>query len=267
MNGIVMVSSIQKRTIRLDMRVACNKAGIRMEVLNLIMMPETDATMEISVKRIAIQLGKILLLLAPISFILNLTSCKTEESVSVPFYKDAGFTPVWNPTTEQITKLHKIGSFTFTNQYGKRVSNQTFKGKVHLVSFFFTSCPSICPKLTNTMKRVFDNFKGKDDILFLSHSVTPEIDSVRQLYDFAEKNQILSKQWHLVTGNKSEIYNIARKSYFIEEEMGLSKSSGQFLHTENFVLIDQDGHIRGIYNGTLEAEVPRIIDDINFLTH
>lgn len=115
------------------------------------------------------------------------------------------------------------------------------------------------------MKQVFEQFKGNKNVLFLSHSVTPERDSVRKLYEYARRNNILSKQWHLVTGNKSEIYDIARKGYFIEEEMGLSKTTTQFLHTENFVLIDQKGHIRGLYNGTLEAEVPRIIDDINYL--
>lgn len=183
----------------------------------------------------------------------------------VPYYDEATFTPIWNPSEERIQKLHTIAPFNFTDQYGKEVSNSTFKGKNYLVSFFFTSCPGICPKLINTMKLVYENFKGNDNILFLSHSVTPEIDSVSRLYDYAKKNGILSEQWHLITGSKSDIYRIARKSYFIEEEMGLSKSSGQFLHTENFVLIDKNGHIRGIYNGTLEAEVPRITDDINSL--
>ncbi|MBC8051629.1 MAG: SCO family protein [Sphingobacteriaceae bacterium] len=218
---------------------------------------------EISEKRIATLYGKILLLLLLISSSLN--SCKSADEENVPYYNDANFTPFWAPTVEDKANLHKIGAFSFTNQYGREVSNQNFKGKVYLASFFFTSCPSICPKLTNTMKMVFDNFKGNKNVLFLSHSVTPDIDSVSRLYDYAKENQILSKQWHLVTGDKSEIYNIARKGYFIEQETGLTKLSGQFLHTENFVLIDADGHIRGIYNGTLEAEVPRIIEDINFL--
>ncbi|MBC7914964.1 MAG: SCO family protein [Pyrinomonadaceae bacterium] len=206
-----------------------------------------------------------LLLLACISLILAISSCTREKEVSVPYYNDATFTPVWNPTAEQKTELHKIASFSFTDQYGKKVTDKTVKGKVYLVSFFFTSCPSICPKLTNTMRLVFRNFKGRDNVLFLSHSVTPETDSAGRLYQYAEKNYILSKQWHFLTGDKSEIYKIARKSYFIEEESGLFKSDRQFLHTENFVLIDQSGQIRGIYNGTLEAEVPRIIEDISFL--
>lgn len=246
------------------MKEVCSKAGIRMELSNQIMKPEMDGIMEISVKRIVILPGKILFTCLLASVLLRLSSCTEPEKSPVPYYSDASFTPVWKPGTEQ-ENLHKIEPFSFTNQFAEPVSNETFRGKIHLVSFFFTSCPSICPKLTNTMKQVFEQFKGNKNVLFLSHSVTPERDSVRKLYEYARRNNILSKQWHLVTGNKSEIYDIARKGYFIEEEMGLSKTTTQFLHTENFVLIDQKGHIRGLYNGTLEAEVPRIIDDINYL--
>jgi protein SCO1/2 len=247
------------------MKTVRSKAGTRTEVLNQIMTREMAGIMEILAKKIVIPFGKILLLLALTSNALNLSSCKSNEDAKVPYYSEASFTPAWSLTADQKAKLHKIAPFRFINQNGKEVSHQTFKDKIYLVSFFFTSCPSICPKLTNTMKRVYENFKGNNTVLFLSHSVTPDIDSVSRLHDFAKRNQILAKQWHLVTGDKSEIYNIARKSYFIEEEIGLSKLSGQFLHTENFVLIDREGHIRGLYNGTLEAEVPRIIEDIDLL--
>ncbi len=115
------------------------------------------------------------------------------------------------------------------------------------------------------MKLVFQRFKSNKKVLFLSHSVTPEIDNTAKLYQYASKNKVLSRQWHFLTGDKAAIYSLARKSYFIEEETGLSKTTGQFLHTEKFVLIDQKGYIRGIYNGTLEAEVPRIIQDIEAL--
>lgn len=192
-------------------------------------------------------------------------SCGGDKKARVPYYNDATFTPSWDPDARELSRLHTIASFNFINQYRKKVSNRTLSGKVYLTDFFFTSCPSICPKLTNTMKLVFDHFKGNSKVLFLSHSVTPRIDSVPRLYAYARKNNILSPQWHFITGDEKEIYEIARKSYFIEEELGLSKSSNQFLHTENFVLIDGKGFIRGIYNGTLEAEVPRIIEDIEAL--
>ena len=115
------------------------------------------------------------------------------------------------------------------------------------------------------MKEAHHNFEGNKNVVFLSHSVTPDIDSVSRLFQYARQNGYLSEQWHLLTGSKNKIYKLARLSYFIEEEMGLQKQPNQFLHTENFVLIDKQGHIRGLYNGTLQAEVPRITEDIKAL--
>jgi protein SCO1 len=223
-----------------------------------------EGTMEILVKKTVILFGRILLLSVFINTTLALSSC-TDKKLNVPYYNDASFTPIWHPDNSEIKKLHTIAPFTFVNQYGNPVTNNLFKGKVYLVSFFFTTCPGICPKLTQTMKMVYNNFRKNSKVLLLSHSVTPDIDTPDRLYKYAEKNNILSQQWQLVTGERSEIYTIARKSYFIEEEMGLSKLTGQFLHTENLVLIDDRGHIRGIYNGTLQAEVPRITEDIKSL--
>src|SRR5688500_3063096 len=111
------------------------------------MRPEMAGIMEILGRRIAILNGRILLLSGLISYALTLSFCRSDDDEKVPYYRDASFTPVWNPTAEQKAGMHKISSFSFTNQYGESVSNQTFKGKVYLISFFFTSCPSICPKL------------------------------------------------------------------------------------------------------------------------
>ena len=152
-----------------------------------------------------------------------------------------------------------------TNQSGESFSDKDLKGKITLVNFFFTVCQSVCPKMKETMKKVQSNFEGNSKVSLLSYSVTPEDDSVDKLADYALTNKIPVDQWNLLTGDKTEIYNLARKSYFIEEEPGLSKSAKQFLHTENLVLIDGNGHIRGLYNGTLEAEVPRISEDITIL--
>ena len=115
------------------------------------------------------------------------------------------------------------------------------------------------------MKKVHSNFDGNPAVLFLSFSVTPDTDTVHKLAEYAKSNDIPERQWNLLTGDKTEIYKLARRSFFIEEEPGLLKSAKQFLHTENLVLIDVDGHIRGLYNGTLEAEVPRISEDIRAL--
>ncbi len=191
-------------------------------------------------------------------------SCK-EKEVKVPFYNGPDFTPIWQINSIQKKELHQIDSFCFTNQYGTIVNNETVKKKVFIASFFFTACPSVCPRMNKTLNTVYQHFKGNESVLFLSHSVMPETDSVSRLFDYAKKNGVNSNQWHFLTGNKANIYNTARKSYFAEQELGLSKDSSSFLHTENMILIDYDGHIRGIYNGTLAIEASRMIDDIEIV--
>jgi protein SCO1/2 len=119
--------------------------------------------------------------------------------------------------------------------------------------------------MTNHLKIVADQFRKNKEVLFLSHSVTPWIDSVEQLNQFAKKYNIQSSQWHLITGRQEEINSIARKSYFAEEEPGLNKDSTEFLHTEHCLLIDRQRRIRGIYNGTLPLEMERLTEDIKLL--
>ncbi|WP_411273972.1 SCO family protein [Daejeonella sp.] len=177
-------------------------------------------------------------------------------------YNEASFTPLWSLDKIGPGKLHTIAPFRMINQSNDAITEKNLKGKITLVNFFFTACQSVCPKMKNTMKKVHSNFEDNSRVLFLSYSVTPENDTVEKLAEYARSNGIPGKQWNLLTGDKTEIYKLARKSYFIEEEPGLSKSVRQFLHTENLVLIDGEGHIRGLYNGTLEAEEPRISEDI-----
>jgi protein SCO1/2 len=160
--------------------------------------------------------------------------------------------------------LHTIAPFKFIDQQGDTVTNKTFESKIYVANFFFTICPGICPKMTNNLQQVANAFKNKP-ILFISHSVTPDIDSVAQLKKYAQDHQINNLQWHLVTGNKQEIYSLARQSYFVEQEIGFDYTTQQFLHTEHFILVDQQGHLRGIYKGTLQLEVNRLIEDINLL--
>lgn len=192
-------------------------------------------------------------------------SCgKTTES-NVPFYNTAGYAPIWHITQKSKDSLHRIPFFKLTDQNGTLVSTEDVKGKIYLANFFFTSCKGICPKMTQNIKKVYDHFQGNDQVAFLSYSVTPEIDSIAKLRQFASANGIKGTQWHLLTGNVTEIYNLARKGYFVEEADGLSKDSTEFLHTENIVLVDGDGHLRGLYNGTLPVEAERMITDINLL--
>ncbi|MCP4438387.1 MAG: SCO family protein [Aureispira sp.] len=193
-------------------------------------------------------------------------SSSTEEYITLPFFNTADFTPEWlAPTDITYQKLHTIGQFEFTNQNGKAVNNQTFEGKIYVADFFFTICPGICPKLTKNMWKVQEAFQTDDDVLLLSHTVAPWMDSVAQLRNYATHQDVQDDKWHLVTGKKESIYRMARQSYFADKDIGMQQDSTSFLHTENLILIDYNGHIRGVYNGTLGVDVNRLIEDIHTL--
>jgi protein SCO1/2 len=194
------------------------------------------------------------------------SSSSGEITQDLPYYNTADFTPVWLPKdSRKDTKLHQIPSFAFVNQQGKTITEKTVHGKIYVADFFFTSCPGICPMLTQNMRLIQDAFKNSPDVLLLSHSVMPEYDSVAVLKNYADHHGIVSQNWHLLTGKREEIYAIARKSYFADEDLGLKKDGNAFLHTENFILIDQNRHIRGIYKGTSRFEVNQLIEDIKLL--
>lgn len=189
-----------------------------------------------------------------------LLGCNNKEA-SLPYYNSPDLTPAW----ELGSGKHTIADYCFTDQDSNVVNNKTFKDKLYVANFFFVSCPGICPKMTNNLQQVAIAFSGNDEVMLLSHSVTPNIDSVPKLKEYASNNNIHSKQWRLVTGNKSEIYKLARQSYFAEDEIGFNYDSTDFLHTERVVLIDKEGHMRGVYNGTVTLEMQRLIDDIHLL--
>jgi protein SCO1/2 len=184
----------------------------------------------------------------------------------LPYYHTAAFTPLWEGE-QSFSKdtLHTIDQFSFTDQEHERVSNETVAGKIYVANFFFTSCPSICPKMTNHLMKVQQAFGDRDDVVLLSHSVMPWADSVQQLHEFAGLYGIDHARWKLLTGRQSEIYTLARRSYFAEEVAGFKRDSTDFVHTEHCLLVDREGHLRGIYNGTLELEIDRMIDDIRIL--
>lgn len=185
---------------------------------------------------------------------------------TLPFYNEATFTPNWiNPSDPSLDSFHKISPFELFNQEGELVTQKTFSDKIYVTDFFFTICPGICPKMMSNMMDLQEAFLNDDEVLLLSHSVTPERDSVPVLKKYAEDKGILSKKWHLVTGTQEEIYKLGRKDYFVEEDLGLEKEIDEFLHTENFVLIDKNSHIRGIYNGLRKASIKRLIEDIKTL--
>ena len=143
--------------------------------------------------------------------------------------------------------------------------NFIFENKIHIANFIFTSCGGICPNMTRNMKIVNDSLSNDKNLVFLSFSVTPWIDKPFILKNYKELNNIKNNNWEFLTGPKNEIYKLARQSYFAEEDIGFSKDSSEFLHTEHFLLVDKTKRIRGIYNGTLTLEMQQLIEDIKAL--
>ncbi len=191
---------------------------------------------------------------------------ETSRVAHLPYYNDESFTPHWlTPDSEEEKRFHKIPDFKLINQLGDTISQKTFDDKIYITDFFFTTCPGICLKMTGNMRRIQEEFKNDSDILLLSHSVTPSIDSVSVLKTYADKNAIIDSKWHLVTGDKTEIYDLGRNQYFVENDLGIPKDINDFLHTENFLLIDKDKHIRGIYNGLNRASIAQLVTDVKAL--
>ncbi len=160
-------------------------------------------------------------------------------------------------------KYHTISDFNLINQNGDTITQAFYDDKIYVADFFFTTCQSICPIMTKNMKKVQDKLINDKEILLLSHSVTPEIDSIEQLKRYAIANQINDDKWNLVTGDRKQIYNLARKSYLAVEDNPVREYD--MIHTENFMLIDKKKQIRGFYDGTLASEISRLLDDIEIL--
>lgn len=184
----------------------------------------------------------------------------------LPFYNTPDFTPIWSaPGDDGYDKIHSIAPFSFTNQLGQQITNKKLTGKIYVANFFFASCGSICPKMMDNLSDVQQAFLHDDRVRMVSHSVTPYRDSVPVLFKYAADRQINSDKWWLLTGNKDAIYRLARQSYFADDETGYSKNSNEFLHTENVLLVDGHGRIRGVYNGTLKLEMVNLIKHIRQL--
>jgi protein SCO1/2 len=161
-------------------------------------------------------------------------------------------------------KYHRIADFSLINQNGETITQEFYKNKIYVADFFFTTCQTICPIMTDHMYDIQKETIADPDVLLLSHSVTPEIDSVAQLKRYAKKKLVNASKWNLVTGDKKQIYELARKSYLAVKDAG---SGGPFdmIHTENFMLIDKKQQIRGFYDGTEAEEIERLLEDIKVL--
>lgn len=164
-------------------------------------------------------------------------------------------------SVRNVDKFHRVGSFSLTNQDGKEVTENDYKGKIYITDFFFVTCPTICPKMTKQMNRVYDEFAESSEISFLSHTVMPEADSVPVLNKYATDLGVSSEKWNFVTGDKKQIYDLARKTYFAAVTEG-DGGINDFVHTENFVLVDKEKRLRGFYDGTSKEDVDRLITEI-----
>ncbi|SEB43318.1 protein SCO1/2 [Tenacibaculum sp. MAR_2009_124] len=201
--------------------------------------------------------------------IVVLTSCKTtthEKNEGLPYFNSAELTPEWiSRGVPEYNNIHKIPNFEFINQEGDKITQESYDNKIYVADFFFTTCPGICPMLERNMSKLQDIFGNDDEVLLLSHSVTPLKDSVSVLKEYAKENGIISSKWNVVTGNKDHIYDIARNGYFADEDFVKTKDASAFIHTENFVLVDKEKRIRGVYNGTLAIEIERLVKHIKML--
>ncbi|GAB7255564.1 SCO family protein [uncultured Polaribacter sp.] len=165
---------------------------------------------------------------------------------------------------KHITKDHTIADFELTNQNGEIITNNSYKDKIYVADFFFTRCQTICIAMAYNMSELQDFYKNDKDIMFLSHSVTPIIDSVSVLKEYAERKGVIDGKWNVTTGSKKHIYELARKSYFAVLDEG-NGDENDFIHTEQFVLVDKDRRIRGYYDGTEKEDMEKLKNDIVLL--
>jgi len=167
---------------------------------------------------------------------------------------------------EHIKTNHKIQNWAFINQNGKTITQNDYKGKIYVADFFFTTCTSICPIMSDNMIWLQENIKNYPDVMLLSHTVMPDIDTPEVLKKYATERNIDDKKWNLVTGDKKDIYYLARKSY-LAVKTGDPSELYDMVHTENFILVDKKQRIRGFYDGTDQKEMKKLLNDIIFLVN
>ena len=167
-------------------------------------------------------------------------------------------------TLQHVKKYHKIAPFSFKNQNGKTITQHDYEGKIYIADFFFTTCPTICPKMTANMVGIQEEILNDSSVMLLSYSVTPKIDSVPQLKKYAIEKGVNDQKWNLLTGNKKEIYTMARKSYLVVKEDG-DGGPYDMIHTENFILVDPKKRIRGFYDGTDTLAMSELLLDLEIL--
>lgn len=184
---------------------------------------------------------------------------------TLPIYNPADVNPeLVDSTVQYKSKYHTIADFSFVNQNGDTITQKNYEGKIYVADFFFTTCGSICPKMTTNLVDVQKAVLNNPKVMSLSHTVFPEVDSIPVLKAYAIKHGVVDSKWNLVTGDKKDIYTMARKSY-LAVKLGRPDQLYDMVHTENFVLVDQKRRVRGFYDGTNKEEINRLLDDIDFL--
>ncbi|MFV8341492.1 SCO family protein [Flavobacterium sp. XS2P39] len=190
-----------------------------------------------------------------------------KPSKSLPIFNPSDVNPeLVDSTVQYISKYHTIADFSFVNQNGKTITQKDYEGKIYVADFFFTTCGSICPKMTTNLADIQKAFVNNPKVMLLSHTVFPETDSIPVLKAYAQKHGVIDRKWNLVTGDKKEIYTMARKSY-LAVKLGKPSELYDMVHTENFVLVDAQKRVRGFYDGTNKEDIKRLIADINFLSN
>ena len=191
------------------------------------------------------------------------TLLKPEERLPV-YQPDMVNAELVDSTVQYIRKYHKIADFELVNQNGDTITQDYYKDKIYIADFFFTTCLTICPVMTDHMIKIQEEIKNDDDVLLLSHTVFPVADSVPVLKEYALEKGVIDEKWNLVTGDKKEIYDLARKSYLATKSTG-DGGPYDMIHTENFVLVDKNRQIRGFYDGTDPEAIEQLMHDLKVL--
>jgi protein SCO1/2 len=206
----------------------------------------------------------VLFLFSAITISLFYSALKPQKTL--PIFNPADVNPeLVDSTVQYKSKYHTIADFSFVNQNGDTITQKNYEGKIYVADFFFTTCGSICPKMTTNLAEVQKAVLHNPKVMLLSHTVFPEVDSIPVLKQYAIKHGVVDNKWNLVTGDKKEIYTMARKSY-LAVKLGRPDQLYDMVHTENFVLVDQKRRVRGFYDGTNKEEIKRLLEDIDFLS-
>ena len=184
----------------------------------------------------------------------------------LPIYNPSDLNPaVVDDDLERVGRGHRIGNFDLIDQWGNRADSSLLQGKIYVADFFFTTCPTICIDMGANFQRIQETYKDEDRFHLVSHTVMPEIDTVEVMHAYGERMGAIKGKWHLLTGEKHELYRMARREYFAVMEQGTSFDEHDFIHTENVILVDEKKRIRGFYDGTSDLDIDRLIGDIQIL--